>query len=317
LEIVFSNYSSPRERLRIAERLIGIYRGTPEPLIYADAILNKQNDETPNAPEITLLRAKLILARGFLVVRSHIPRYDDVSLRLAEELLATVIFNPSVDTQAVKLMIDINLSRNDFAAARQLVVNAERKGPLDSDFQYAKAMIEYKAGDRTTAIAILEKLAEADPGYATNELLMAFYRENGDINKLHNYYKRQIQKDPLDAWTLGNYSQFLLVVADDIDGAIKLGSQALRQMDYPMARNTTGLAYLIKASIQYREGKESAAQDLYDAAKSLRYSNDYVRKYCGKYCEQIDRTIKNLKPGVKGVEGRRSYVELGPVSAPK
>ena len=63
-------------------------------------------------------------------------------------------------------------------------------------------------------------------------------------------------------------------------------------MNYPIARNITGLALLIKASNKFSENETDQSEKYYKEALSIGYSDYYVKKNCQKYCKNIESMLE-------------------------
>jgi tetratricopeptide (TPR) repeat protein len=72
------------------------------------------------------------------------------------------------------------------------------------------------------------------------------YYKMGDLNKVNEWYKKQIAYDSQSAWARGNYAGFLLFNYNDVDGAITYAEQALKIMNYGLGKLTLACAYYTK-----------------------------------------------------------------------
>ena len=163
---------------------------------------------------------------------------------------------------------------------------------------YYRAKLAYVARMYPKTIRILEKLGEQDPAYENDRLLLSAYGKLGDYTKLNDYHLRQIEKQPTNAWVYGNYASFLLTKMDDIDGAIQHGEKALEIMQYPHARNITGIAYIYKSTKAYNNGDHENARKYYLKGLSYGVTQEYINKHCYEYCAGIKKVQNILDPGV-------------------
>lgn len=117
--------------------------------------------------------------------------------------------------------------------------------------------------------------------------MMAAYAKLGRTDMLEQHHLRQIDRNPNSAWAMGNYAGFLLITKLDSAAAIKYGERALELMQYPLARNVTGLAYQVEASKALARGNRQEALSLYETSLRIGVSDDFVREYCHPFCEGI------------------------------
>ena len=281
--IVFSYFSKPSERLRVAERLIDEYSGRSENLTRAYEIIVRQNEETPNLPEAGLQMARLLLNHGYINTEDYIARYDRKIGAHAERILVKIRHEDTVRIRAFDLRVVLAIGVKDLKKPRRLIDQAESEGIISKEKILGKlAYLHFAEGRYEKSIALYERL-----GRKSNYILMAAYAVIGRVDKLHEFHKNQLVMAPKNAWVLGNYAGFLLVTLGHIDGAIEYGKRALAEMDYPVARNNLSLAYLIRASKLFKSGNVTAARKDYQSARSIGLNGSHLMKYCVKYCSDI------------------------------
>lgn len=286
--IVFTHFNDPLDRLRIAERLIRGYRGNSANLARAHEIIMRQNEETPNLPEVALQFARLVLTNGYINTENHVARYIHEAGAQAERMLAQIAHEDSVRTRALELRVKIAIGAEELQKARRLIDRAADEGIIPQQKILSNlAYLHFAEGNYERSIALYERL-----GMTSHSILIAAYSMIGNVNKLHEYHKNKVAKTPHDAWTLGNYAGFLLFTLSDIDGAIEYGKRALAEMNYPMARENLGLAVLIRASKFFKSGNAAAARKDYEFARSIGLSGSYQMKHCGHYCFDIEEMIE-------------------------
>ena len=183
---------------------------------------------------------------------NYVSRYDPRFSSSAEAILDRIKPTKSANARIFSHKFSIALSNNDLKKAERLLAEADAGDVPHDVVMTSKALLLWLKQDYLAVTQVLESVAEHDPSAAGNKLLMAAYTRLGRADLENAYHKRMIERNPTSAWTLGNYAFFLLYTMDDVDGAIHFGNKALEQMTYPIARNTTALAYLIKASILNR-----------------------------------------------------------------
>jgi tetratricopeptide (TPR) repeat protein len=91
-----------------------------------------------------------------------------------------------------------------------------------------------------------------------------------EYDKANEGYKAQLDYQPEDAWTWGNYSNFLLFAYDDVDGAIEKGRKAIQLMNFRMGRFTLGCALYTKwAMLKDNPAAADDAQKYFKEAWSI------------------------------------------------
>lgn len=291
--LIFKSFKQPQQRLRIAERLINAYDGRPEILSYAYRIIMAQKKETPDLEDVDFTLAEWLLGKGYMVTRNQVDKYDHQYSLAAEKILDEIKTDSALKDKIFAKRFAIALSDNNLEKARILLSAAEANGVSHDQVETKRAMLMWVNGNYGEVIKIYESLIKRDPSYSGNLLLMNSYARIGKKDGLATYYKMQVARNPTSAWTLGNYAGFLLFTMDDIDGAIDYGDKALAEMPYPLARNITSLAYLIKASVQTKQGDTSSAINSYKRAELIGYDKNYVNKHCGEYCPDIKKLWLN------------------------
>jgi Tfp pilus assembly protein PilF len=78
------------------------------------------------------------------------------------------------------------------------------------------------------------------------EGLIDIYTSTQQFDKADRTHRKNIEADPTNAWSYGNYAEFLLCDRDDYDEAIKRAQEALTHMNY-------GAARIFLASALYRK----------------------------------------------------------------
>lgn len=291
-QVVFESFKDPDQRMKVATRLIHAYSGDPIILDCAYAIIERQSKETPRLEGDALAMAEWLLAKGYSVNENNVAIYDRRFSSAAEDILVGIKPSVSANSRIFALRFSIALSNKDFARAKTLIEDAETKGIPSVDIRKSEATIKWLNGDYASVIDIFESLAKIDPSFEDDTLLAAAYSRLGQRDKLRAHFERQIQRDPTDAWALGNYAGFLLFTMNDVDGAIKFGEMALNQMNYPIAQNTTALAHLMKGSTLKRVGKLEDSAIHLRRARSIGVSEEYVFEHCQHDCTNLTKMLK-------------------------
>jgi tetratricopeptide (TPR) repeat protein len=288
--IVFESVKDPEQRMRIASRLLGGYDGNSDILRHAYAMIDRQSKETPHLEAVDLAMVEWLLKKGYLRDEHNIPRYDPEFSSAAEKILDSLAPSRTTNDRIFSYKFAIALSNGNLIKASQLLAEAEAGDVPRTTISTSKALMMWSLGDYESVIKILEKLAETDPTFADDALLMTAYVFRGRTDLLAAHHKRLVDRYPTNAWILGNYASFLLFT-NDIDGAINYGDKALEQMNYPIARNTTALAYLMKASTLQRAGSLSSAKHNLGRAISIGFDEGYVLEHCDTYCSDIRKML--------------------------
>ncbi|WP_156398061.1 hypothetical protein [Duganella sp. Root336D2] len=289
-QLLFDSFKDPEQRMRIAVRLTGAYHGTPEVLDHAYEIIERQRKETPGLESADLALAEWFLAKGYWKTQNMIGIYDPKLSAAADKILDAVKPSQSANGRIFTGKFAIALGNGDIGKASELLKAGEAGDVPRGRVMAGKSLMMWLKSDYAEVIKIEEGLADSEPDFANESLLVAAYSRLGRKDMQAAYYKRQLERNP-SAWTLGNYSHFLLFFMHDIDGAIVYGEKALKEMKYPMASNTTSLAYLMKASTLKRAGNAAAARKHVDQAKAIGFDEGYVFQYCDTYCADIQSLL--------------------------
>lgn len=297
-DIVFDHVKDPYVRIRIAKRLSDAYSGRKEMLYYSYQIVKRQKELTPNFAFADLVMADLVMKDGFIIENDFRQEYMPGSLERAEIILENIKDDKSVRTEAFEMQFNILFHQKKYIAAREHLNKSKIFKMPENTESYYRAKLAYVARMYPKTIRILEKLGEQDPAYENDRLLLSAYGKLGDYTKLNDYHLRQIEKQPTNAWVYGNYASFLLTKMDDIDGAIQHGEKALEIMQYPHARNITGIAYIYKSTKAYNNGDHENARKYYLKGLSYGVTQEYINKHCYEYCAGIKKVQNILDPGV-------------------
>jgi len=289
-ELLFESFKDPDQRMRIADRLTRAYGGKPQILDCAYAIISRQRAETPGLESADLAMADWLLAKGYRMTDNMVKIYEPQLSSAAEKILDAIEPTESAKGRIFTSKFDIAIGKGARDQAEALLASAETRGVPRGRIMASKALMMWLKQDFATVIKIEESLAESDPDFFNDTLLVVAYSRLGRDDLLAAYHKRNVERNP-SAWNLGNYSEFLLFVMHDVDGAIEYGEKALQVMKYPIASNNTALAYLMKASGLKRSGNASTVKKYVDRAKALDFDDGFVFQYCSPYCSDIQNLL--------------------------
>lgn len=285
--VVFEGFDDPLKRVRIAHRLISSYQGKGEVLQVAYGILSRQKQETPGLALVDIEMARLMLASGFRHREGFRTLYTPKSAAAAENLVMPLWGQAEYSAQVFSILFAVAMSEADFDKANMLLSKALSYGVPEADVVYAQSLVEYDRGNYAVVIALYDRLEKLRPLASGDELLATAYQELGDFTKLQEYHLRAVEQAPGVAWVRGNYAIFLMYNMNDSARAIEYGESALKIMNYPAARNITGLAYLVEASRSLSKGDAALARKQYGRAVELDVSDKYIRDYCNQNCGAI------------------------------
>ena len=289
VSILFRSIKDPLRRIRIAQRLVSAYSGRRQVLDYAYQIILKQKQETPDLIQCDIEMANLILKSGLLYTKNNIVRYNEKSIAAAKKLLIPLNENGKEKDRVFGLLMDIALSENNYKQAQAYINNAPIKGISDKIIKTQQAILDYSLGNYQSTIDIFNGLAKSDISFKDNIYVISAYKNLGGVDKLNEYYLSKVTSNPNSAWANGNYAVFLLFEKHDAASAIQYGEKALDLMDYPMARNVTGLAYLIKAVEKLSDKKKDESFSFYERSRELGVTDDYVSGDCMTFCSEIEK----------------------------
>lgn len=277
-DLIFKNIAEPNKRLRIAQKLIARSYGKRGHLACAREIVIKQKELTPEMGLADLIYAEYLLADS---------SFRPESMAAAEHILTKLINDKQAQIDAYVLLIRIALSNNDFKLAQKLVANANLISPNNLKILGINARVLFVSGQYADAAKLYEELAKLDPSYENSEMLLDSHSLNRDFEKVNQIYKSRINRDPLNAWTLGNYSSFLLFSMLNADDSITYGERALAITSSPFARNITSLAHLVKAVELERETRHIDARKHVHSAVSIGVDEKFISEKCHNYCAEF------------------------------
>lgn len=293
--LVFAAVKDPLQRLRIADRLTAAYSGDARLLAYAYDLIMLQKKETPQLRETDLSLAEWFLEKGYLVTTNQVATYDKQFSAAAARLLDQLPDKPSMKNRIFNARFLIATSDQDLNKARTLIERARASGVTQDRLLTAQARLMWLAHDYAGVIAVYDELARLDPTYDDELLQMAAYAQLGDNNKLEAYHRRQVERNPTSAWTLGNYAGFLLDSGQYFH-AVDFGEKALAEMPYPVAQDTTAIAHLLVAGILAQTGDKDKAATNVARALELGFDRERLARQCKQYCASIDELLlKNRK----------------------
>ena len=94
------------------------------------------------------------------------------------------------------------------------------------------------------------------------------------------------------ATSMGSYAGILLYTADDPDGAIDYGEQALKKSSYGVLRATTTLAHLVKAARLQEAGDVVQSKVHLSRAEEIGFDEEYLIGNCRRHCAALRSSLK-------------------------
>lgn len=281
---VFHDFKEPYMRAWVAFAISRYWQGKPEILEIANKIATDQAKITPNIPEVVYTQIHINLESNYYIGDQYEPNARDRAIEGLEKLQKNGYFDLSVASKLNYLY----LSKRDYKRAKEHLrsLKWDRYFTTDELSNLNKRFI--KKGTRITG----SMRKSEDP--ADQRAVAKYDREQKEnVDKDNKWHLEQVRKNPKHAWTHGNYASFLLHRMDDYDGAIKYGQKALSLMDYGMARQVVGTAYLAKASQLFKNKQNPDEVEKYiKKAKQIGLSTSGIKSYCGNFCDDIRSMFK-------------------------
>jgi Tfp pilus assembly protein PilF len=122
---------------------------------------------------------------------------------------------------------------------------------------------------------------------AAYECLIKYHRNRKESQKVSELYQAMLEINPTNAWTRGNYADFLRTDVGKFDDAITYAREALRIMNYGVGRRILAESLYGKWAdlIVNQKKSEIEAQQYYDEAFRLYPNLDLVMAYEGSYAK--------------------------------
>jgi tetratricopeptide (TPR) repeat protein len=140
--------------------------------------------------------------------------------------------------------------QDDDVGARVDVLEAQRLGGASSGGEALLAELDVVSGKtadaETHAVKAVQLSSRSQAEYPYRALQDVYWRQ-GDLPACFRAYELRIDAQPWSAWAKGNFASTLLHVGE-LDRAIEVGTQAVAQRDYGMARVTLANAYAEKGA---------------------------------------------------------------------
>lgn len=293
--------------LKEAKKSIDSWHGDPAPLITAKAILDQLLEKDPKLVPAHLQMYRFYKKDGYISRK----KYKPGSLESAERHLKLALrYDPGYADTYV-FYADLYLLKNNAAAARQALEKAKTIGTQDPWFDLEWADLLRLEGKKEEAGAALNKLIAGGTTdktvlAAAYDNLITYYMERKEFAEVKTLYEKMFELDPTNAWSRGNYADFLLYELGDVDGAIRYADIALRIMNYGMGRFTLASALYAKWAGLYMEKRQpEEAKKYFAAAQEVYPYMDSVMASSGRF-EKPNPTAPALKAVGVSIDARDS-----------
>lgn len=254
---LLDSWSGQTERLRDAKVLI-------------DTALNKNSENVYALKEL----ARYHIMDGY--------KYGNVfetgTFENAEKiLLKTIEINPSFDGSYV-LLGHVYENMNDLVRAEEALKEAETLGSNDPWLHLNWAAVLKKQG-KTEEMTFRYKMV-IDSGTDNLKALSNAYsylrkdsENSGDFASVEEYYQKLFELRPDDAWSRGNYADFLRNKVGDFDKSIEYARKALEMMNFGVGRRILGLSLYAKWGDLLANGSSAEEANVFFQEGLEYYSN--------------------------------------------
>jgi Tfp pilus assembly protein PilF len=282
-------------KLKHAAALLDAYRGDASSLAAAGAEIDRVIAANPrHAP------AYRELAR-YRMMSGHIKAFDfqPGSLEAADAALAKAIEIDPAYAEAYVLRGQLYrlLGRRDDALAA--LQKAESLGTSDPWLQNNWADLLLDDGKFAEAAARYRKVVDSKTTnmkamIAAIEGLIDYYSNAGQVDKMDELYRRQIELEPRAARTQTGYAQFLLCQKGDYEASIARSRQALALESSEAGRYWLAAGLYLKWAQSVIDKKAEAGKTYYDQAQAIYPGVDEVLGNASS-CPPLDTIAKAIE----------------------
>lgn len=295
-----NNVSEHLVQVAHAAELLDSYRGDGSILQAARAELETVLVEHPRNAQ-----AHREMARYFIMNGSHgSGRYQPGSLEAADVSIKKAIEINPVYAEAYVLRGHLYRLMHRRAEAVAALQRAEKLGTVDPWLQNNWADLLIDEGKNEEAAARYRKvIGSRTPNVkamaAAFSGLIRYYEATGKMREADKMYRKKIDLEPNSAWGYGNYARFLLCEKDDFDAAILRAKEALRIMDYGVARYWLAAAlYRRWAESEILGNPDKGKRDFADA-KAIRFDPHAIAQDA-VHCAPLDKIRRALTLSAAG-----------------
>lgn len=289
---VFKEFPQPHMRMWIAHSMpVLLDTVKQQALTYdlpvAKAIMERQEKETPNLPELQLVKALILLNDGFSRKLNIFNVYYEKPLMEAIALLEPLVNDPVLDHDAIYVLAECYASIGEHKKIWALSEHAQYQRYFTTP-ELAKALAwGYEhLGDRQSVMGAsnyYQLIGDREGMTRTS------FRISGNPDNFLLELKKKVKNNPGQIRPLLEYASFVYYQTGDYENALTALHKALKiDPDNRAARAIAGIAYLAKASqLNKKEGVSDNVRKHMNAAKVLGVHKWMVMFSCGLYCKDI------------------------------
>jgi len=242
--------------------------------------------------------------------------YDPEGLRRAEKFIEHALKIAPKSAEAYMTLAWTEMAEKDFDRANASLDTAEQLGARSADVRAARAEIAFDQSDSKTALELSKQTIGSSDASAKDRagaygLMASIYGRLGALDEADRAYQEQLKMAPGDAWSHGNYAQFLLG-RGRVDDAIRYAARAVQLMPYPMGFFTLGQAYLAKANQLWDDQQYDAAAAYIDKTTAIAGGNAGMYYNLGVFYERAWRRTSDSSLLARARAAYQKTLELKP-----
>ena len=258
-----------------AKRLLDNSGSNGASLVEAQSILETLVQQHPNYARAYIELARHAVMQGYRLSTPSGPVYQDGALDASEKFIKQALAIDANLADAYVFYGYLALEQGNPKKSRELLQRAETLGTTNLWLEMNWASLLEKEGSKDEATARLERVVarkDAAPRIVANALgtLIQYKDAANQVDEINALYIKLLDLTPNNAWSRGNYAEFLLHKKHDYDGAIKYAQEALAIMRYPIGERIYATALCAKgANLLFERGQRKEAFSLFDEAKNI------------------------------------------------
>ncbi len=260
--------------LEQAKNILDSWSGQTERLIEAKNLIDVELNENPDDVHALKELARYHIMRGY--------KYGNVfragALENAEKILLKAIDNKPNFEGSYVLLGHVYENMNKLAKAEEVLNKAEALGS-DDPWLHLNLAAVFERQKRTDEMAFRYHKV-IDSGTDNIKALLTAYgylidesKDLKDFQNVEKYYHKLFELRPDNAWSIGNYADFLRNEMGDFDQSIEYARKALEVMNYGVGRRILGLSLYAKWDDSISKGMSAEEADVFFEEGLLHYSN--------------------------------------------
>ena len=291
-EHVFKDFERPFMRMWIAAEL-PVIRDTIDQhfqtldLPVAKALVYKQQETTPDLPELLFVKAQIMLNDGYKeqTYDSDLNVYDSDFASNALKLFDKILEYPPLEKEVVPIMVNVYFSFHDSKSSMDLINHKQfDRYYTKSDLALSMAYYFEFTGQPTLAAGYYRMIGRQD-----DAARMSFKRFVNP-KKYEDSLLKRVRKNPDQSRPNEEYARFLLMQKGEYEKAFEYAIKALKIHDSYPTRRLVGSIYAVRASQVYlKDGMNEKVREYMKLAKSLNVRGWGIMYECGMYCEDLGR----------------------------